>query len=112
MLFYVQQRFEEMEAKINDLRDQIETIKAEKHRLEKQIQVESEVCLFLFLFIFLNPTIRFFSRYFFPLFAFRSRLKKNKIFHFAGVTGTTQRQRSTNRIFRNRKEYDEGRIAR
>ncbi|XP_043663945.1 interaptin isoform X7 [Vespula pensylvanica] len=37
-----QQRFEEMEAKINDLRDQIETIKAEKHRLEKQIQVESE----------------------------------------------------------------------
>ncbi|XP_015190024.1 PREDICTED: myosin-11 isoform X2 [Polistes dominula] len=37
-----QQRFEEMEAKINDLRDQIETIKEEKHRLEKQIQVESE----------------------------------------------------------------------
>ncbi|KAK2581531.1 hypothetical protein KPH14_005187 [Odynerus spinipes] len=37
-----QQRFEDMEAKINDLRDQIETIKAEKHRLEKQIQVESE----------------------------------------------------------------------
>lgn len=37
-----QQRFDEMEAKINDLRDQIETIKAEKSRLEKQIQVESE----------------------------------------------------------------------
>lgn len=40
---YVQQRFDEMEAKINDLRDQIETIKAEKSRLEKQIEVESEV---------------------------------------------------------------------
>ncbi|XP_076687404.1 phosphodiesterase 4D interacting protein centrosomin isoform X6 [Andrena cerasifolii] len=37
-----QQRFDEMEAKINDLRDQIETIKAEKSRLEKQIEVESE----------------------------------------------------------------------
>ncbi|XP_043476790.1 centrosomin isoform X3 [Leptopilina heterotoma] len=37
-----QQRFDEMEIKINDLRDQIETIKAEKIRLEKQIQVESE----------------------------------------------------------------------
>nr|XP_012143776.1 PREDICTED: centrosomin isoform X3 [Megachile rotundata] len=37
-----QQRFDEMEAKINDLRDQIETIKAEKNRLEKQIEVESE----------------------------------------------------------------------
>ncbi|KAG7208405.1 hypothetical protein KM043_014637 [Ampulex compressa] len=37
-----QQRFEEMESKINDLRDQIEAIKAEKNRLEKQIQVESE----------------------------------------------------------------------
>ncbi|XP_017766897.1 PREDICTED: centrosomin isoform X1 [Eufriesea mexicana] len=37
-----QQRFDEMEAKINDLRDQIETIKAEKCRLEKQIEVESE----------------------------------------------------------------------
>ncbi|XP_011261366.2 CDK5 regulatory subunit-associated protein 2 isoform X2 [Camponotus floridanus] len=31
-----QQRFEEMESKINDLRDQIETIKAEKSLLEKQ----------------------------------------------------------------------------
>ena len=39
----VQQRFEEMESKINDLRDQIDSIKAEKIRLEKQIQVESEV---------------------------------------------------------------------
>ncbi|CAK9816411.1 CDK5 regulatory subunit-associated protein 2 [Anthophora quadrimaculata] len=37
-----QQRFDEMEAKINDLRDEIETIKAEKSRLEKQIEVESE----------------------------------------------------------------------
>ncbi|XP_033227702.1 centrosomin isoform X3 [Belonocnema kinseyi] len=37
-----QQRFEEMESKINDLRDEIDTIKAEKIRLEKQIQVESE----------------------------------------------------------------------
>ena len=40
---YVQQRFDEMEAKINDLRDQIEAIKAEKNRLEKQIETESEV---------------------------------------------------------------------
>ncbi|XP_017882781.1 centrosomin isoform X2 [Ceratina calcarata] len=37
-----QQRFDEMEAKINDLRDQVEAIKAEKTRLEKQIEVESE----------------------------------------------------------------------
>ncbi|XP_015592615.1 centrosomin isoform X3 [Cephus cinctus] len=37
-----QRRFEEMESKINDLRDQIEIIKAEKNRLEKQIQIESE----------------------------------------------------------------------
>ncbi|XP_011347719.1 centrosomin isoform X2 [Ooceraea biroi] len=37
-----QQRFEEMESKINDLRDQIETIKAEKSLLEKRVQVESE----------------------------------------------------------------------
>ncbi|KOC62941.1 Centrosomin [Habropoda laboriosa] len=37
-----QQRFDEMEAKINDLRDEIETIKAEKCRLEKQIEIESE----------------------------------------------------------------------
>lgn len=37
-----QQRFEEMESKINDLRDQIETIKAEKSLLEKRTQVESE----------------------------------------------------------------------
>lgn len=37
-----QQRFDEMEAKINDLRDQIEAIKAEKNRLEKQIETESE----------------------------------------------------------------------
>lgn len=84
MLFCVQQRFEEMEAKINDLRDQIETIKEEKHRLEKQIQVESEVCLFLFLFIFLNPTIRFFLEIFPPsalypfIFALRSKLKGGK----------------------------------
>lgn len=40
---YVQQRFDEMEAKINDLRDQIEAIKAEKSRLEKENEVESEV---------------------------------------------------------------------
>ncbi|XP_012286950.1 centrosomin isoform X2 [Orussus abietinus] len=37
-----QRRFEEMETKINDLRDQIETIRAEKIKLEMQIQVESE----------------------------------------------------------------------
>ncbi|XP_029157354.1 centrosomin isoform X2 [Nylanderia fulva] len=37
-----QRRFEEMESKINDLRDQIETIKAEKSLLEKRTQVESE----------------------------------------------------------------------
>ncbi|KAG9428131.1 centrosomin isoform X1 [Apis mellifera carnica] len=37
-----QQRFDEMEAKINDLRDQIEAIKAEKSRLEKENEVESE----------------------------------------------------------------------
>lgn len=37
-----QQRFDEMEAKINDLRDQVETIKAEKNRLERQIEAESE----------------------------------------------------------------------
>nr|XP_012226456.1 PREDICTED: centrosomin isoform X2 [Linepithema humile] len=37
-----QQRFEEMESKINDLRDQIEAIKAEKSLLEKRTQVESE----------------------------------------------------------------------
>ncbi|XP_032453157.1 centrosomin isoform X9 [Nasonia vitripennis] len=37
-----QQRFEEMESKINDLRDQIDEIKAEKNLLEKQIQIESE----------------------------------------------------------------------
>ncbi|XP_076160987.1 phosphodiesterase 4D interacting protein centrosomin isoform X2 [Ptiloglossa arizonensis] len=37
-----QRRFDEMEAKINDLRDQIETIKAEKSRLEKQIEDKSE----------------------------------------------------------------------
>lgn len=43
----VQQRFEEMESKINDLRDEIDTIKAEKIRLEKQIQVESEVFNFV-----------------------------------------------------------------
>ncbi|XP_077255106.1 phosphodiesterase 4D interacting protein centrosomin isoform X4 [Temnothorax americanus] len=35
-----QQRFEEMESKISDLRDQIETIKAEKNLLEKRTQVE------------------------------------------------------------------------
>ncbi|XP_015438709.1 PREDICTED: centrosomin isoform X2 [Dufourea novaeangliae] len=40
-----QQRFDEMEAKINDLRDQIATIKAEKSRLETQIQVESQELL-------------------------------------------------------------------
>ncbi|CAD1478022.1 unnamed protein product, partial [Heterotrigona itama] len=37
-----QQRFDEMEAKINDLRDQIEAVKAEKNRLERQIETESE----------------------------------------------------------------------
>ncbi|XP_043252265.1 centrosomin isoform X1 [Colletes gigas] len=37
-----QRRFDDMEAKINDLRDQVETIKAEKSRLEKQIEVKSE----------------------------------------------------------------------
>jgi len=42
---YLQQRFEEMESKINDLRDEIETIKAEKSLLEKRVQVESEVCV-------------------------------------------------------------------
>ncbi|XP_015112494.1 centrosomin isoform X3 [Diachasma alloeum] len=36
------QRFEEMEIKINDLRDEIDMIKAEKNRLEKQIHDESE----------------------------------------------------------------------
>lgn len=41
----LQQRFEEMECKINDLRDQVESIKAEKIQLEKRIQVESEVHL-------------------------------------------------------------------
>ncbi|XP_018301721.1 centrosomin isoform X4 [Mycetomoellerius zeteki] len=35
-----QQRFEEMESKISDLRDEIETIKAEKNLLEKRTQVE------------------------------------------------------------------------
>jgi len=42
----LQQRFEEMESKINDLRDQIETIKAEKSLLEKQeeqTQIQFEV---------------------------------------------------------------------
>ncbi|XP_015517212.2 centrosomin isoform X2 [Neodiprion lecontei] len=37
-----QQRFEEMESKINDLRVQIDTIKAEKSKLEMQIQAESQ----------------------------------------------------------------------
>ncbi|XP_011314286.1 centrosomin isoform X2 [Fopius arisanus] len=37
-----QQRFEEMEIKINDLRGEIDMIKAEKNRLEKQIHDESE----------------------------------------------------------------------
>ncbi|KAL6261073.1 hypothetical protein P5V15_008606 [Pogonomyrmex californicus] len=36
----MEQRFEEMENKISDLRDQIETIKAEKNLLEKRTQVE------------------------------------------------------------------------
>lgn len=53
---YVQQRFDEMEAKINDLRDQIETIKAEKSRLEKQIEVESEVN-FYFFFLLITPVL-------------------------------------------------------
>lgn len=35
-----------MEAKINDLRDQIEAIKAEKSRLEKENEVESEVIFY------------------------------------------------------------------
>lgn len=39
----LQQRFEEMESNINDLRDEIKTIKAEKNLLEKRIQTESEV---------------------------------------------------------------------
>ncbi|XP_014477215.1 PREDICTED: centrosomin isoform X2 [Dinoponera quadriceps] len=39
---YKQQRFEEMESNINDLRGEIETIKAEKYLLEKRIQAESE----------------------------------------------------------------------
>ena len=39
----MQQRFEEMESKINDLRDEVEAIKAEKCLLEKQVQIESEV---------------------------------------------------------------------
>ncbi|XP_032674103.1 centrosomin isoform X3 [Odontomachus brunneus] len=39
---YKQQRFEEMESNINDLRGEIETIKTEKNLLEKRIQVESE----------------------------------------------------------------------
>lgn len=42
-----------MEAKINDLRDQVETIKAEKSRLEKQIEVESEV-IFLMMFYLIH----------------------------------------------------------
>ncbi|XP_014205042.1 CDK5 regulatory subunit-associated protein 2 isoform X3 [Copidosoma floridanum] len=37
-----QQRFEELESKINDLRDQIDTVKAEKSLLEKQTKIESE----------------------------------------------------------------------
>ncbi|XP_058799122.1 centrosomin isoform X2 [Phymastichus coffea] len=37
-----QQRFEEMESKINELRDQIDAIKAEKIILEKQIKIETE----------------------------------------------------------------------
>jgi len=40
----LQQRFEEMESKISDLRDQIETIKAEKNLLEKRTQTEFKVC--------------------------------------------------------------------
>jgi len=40
----LQQRFEEMENKISDLRDQIETIKAEKNLLEKRTQTEFKVC--------------------------------------------------------------------
>ncbi|XP_025153819.1 centrosomin isoform X3 [Harpegnathos saltator] len=39
---YKQQRFEEMESNINDLRGEIETIKTEKNLLEKRIQAESE----------------------------------------------------------------------
>lgn len=42
---YLQQRFEEMESKINELRDQIEIIKTEKSLLEKRVQAESEVCV-------------------------------------------------------------------
>ncbi|KAJ8679472.1 hypothetical protein QAD02_015259 [Eretmocerus hayati] len=36
------QRFEEMESKINDLRDQIDDIKAEKSLLQRQIEIKSE----------------------------------------------------------------------
>ena len=38
-----QQRFEDMECKINELRDQIESVKAEKNLLEIQIAADSEV---------------------------------------------------------------------
>lgn len=45
MSFCVQQRFEDMECKINELRDQIESVKAEKHLLETQLQADSVVSL-------------------------------------------------------------------
>lgn len=54
----MQQRFEEIESKFNDLRDQIDTIMAEKCLLEKQTQIDSEVkiqkCLFFYCFIILK----------------------------------------------------------
>lgn len=46
--FCVQQRFEQMETKINDLRDEIDIIKEEKINLEMQIQNESEVNIRLY----------------------------------------------------------------
>lgn len=45
----VQQRIEEMESEINDLRDEIEAVKNEKTLLEKQTQIESEVNIVILL---------------------------------------------------------------
>ena len=49
---FIQQRFEEIESKFNDLRDQIDTIMAEKCLLEKQTQIDSEVKIHSKCFIF------------------------------------------------------------
>lgn len=38
-----QQRFEDMEIMINELRNEIENIRTEKNELEKQIHIEAEV---------------------------------------------------------------------